>query len=103
MKVNKDAFIKQMMEKYRYTKASATEAVNDVLDLILDNLTVGNTVLFHGVGSFAVLKRAERHCVDPNDRTPRVSPEHLIPRFYPGATMRRAVKTYESNLKKGLI
>lgn len=103
MNINKEAFIQQLVDKHHYTKKSATALVNDFWDLVVENLENGNSVFFYGLGCFDLLERAERHCLNPVTKEKCVSPAHWIPRFYPGNTLRRAVKKWEDNNKRGLI
>lgn len=102
MNVTKQEFIKQLMEKHHYTKSSATSLVEDFWSLITENLEQGNSIFFYGYGCFDLLERAKRNCKNPQNGERCDIPAHYIPRFYPGNTLRRAVKKWEDNDKRGL-
>ena len=95
--------IQQLVDKHRYTKKAATSIVDDFTDIILDNLESGNAVSIYGFGCFDILERKERSCPNPQTGEKVVVPSHWIPRFYPGNKMRRVVKLWEDNEKRGLV
>lgn len=103
MVVTRNDLIGQLMEKHNYTKKSATSLVDDFVNIVLDNIRNGNSVVLRGFGRFDIVDRAARSC--PNPRTgERVSiAEHKVPKFSPGDTMRVAVKLWEDDNKRGLI
>lgn len=103
MLIYKNDFIDQLVDRYHYRKGSATELVTDFLDLLVANLREGNEIYFHGIGKFGIIQRAERHCVNPNTDEPCISPAHLVPRFYPGNSLKRAVKEFEDGMKREMM
>ncbi len=103
MNVKRIDLIEQLAEKYGYTKKAATSIVDDFVDVILDNLSNGNTVSIYNFGCFDILERKERSCPNPQTGDKVVIPAHWIPRFYPGKKMRLVVKKWEDNQKRGLI
>lgn len=103
MNVNKGGFVHQLMEKYHYTKASATSVVDDFCAVLLDNMERGNTVSFYGFGCFDIVERAARSCPNPRTQEKCEIPAHWVPRFYPGNAMRRSVKKWEDNEKRGVF
>ena len=102
MTITKKDFIKQLMDEHNHTKRSATMLVEDFLSMIQSNFERGNSVFFYGFGCFDLVKRAEKRCYNPTTREAHTSPEHYSPRFYPGNTLKRAVKKYEDDVKRGL-
>lgn len=102
MNVYKSDFIKQLMDKYGYTKSSATSLVEDFWSLLTDNLEQGNAVFFYGFGCFDLVERKARACTNPQTKERCSIPAHWVPRFYPGNTLKRAVKKWEDNEKRGL-
>lgn len=102
MKIGKNEFIKQLMDEYHYTKSSATSVVEDFCGLLLSNIERGNAVSIYGVGCFDIVLRAEHKCPNPQSNEECIIPAHYVPRFYPGNSMRRAVKKWEDNEARGL-
>ena len=103
MNITKAEFIQQLVDKHRYTKKSAASLVEDFCNTVLENLEAGNTVSIRGFGCFDMVERAERSCCRPKTDEQFVVPAHWVPRFYPGETMKRAVKKWADNVKRGLI
>ena len=101
MNVNKNDFIHQLIEKHNYTKSSATNLVEDFLSLLTENMEMGNTVFFYGFGCFDILERKKRIGINPQTKEPCPIPAHWVPRFYPGNALKRAVKKWEDNKKRG--
>lgn len=102
MNITKKEFIQQLVDKHHYTKKSAATLVDDFCDTIVENLRNGNAVSLRGFGCFDILERKARKCPHPIKGHECVIPAHWVPKFYAGDTMRRAVKTWEDNDKRGL-
>lgn len=103
MDINKNDFVEQLISKYNYKKDSAISLVDDFWSVLIDNLESGNSVTFYGYGCFDLLVRKERRNIkNPRTKEPCVAPEHWVPRFYPGNIMKRAVKKWEDNQRRGL-
>lgn len=68
MNVYKSDFIKQLMEKYNYTKSSATSVVDDFWSVLTENLEQGNAVFFYGFGCFDIIERKARSCINPQTK-----------------------------------
>ncbi len=102
MNVYKKDFVNQLMEKYHYTKSSATSLVDDFLNVVEDNMEKGNAIFFYGFGCFDMIERRARSTVNPQTKERCPVPAHWVPRFYPGRRLRRAVKKWEDNEKRGL-
>lgn len=103
MDINRVELINQLVEKNNYTKKAATSLVDDFVDIIMDNLRNGNSVTLRGFGRFAIQDRAARACPNPKTGEMMPVPARKIPRFYPGTTMRMAVKLWEDDSKRGLV
>lgn len=103
MNVNRSDLIRQLVDKHRYTKDAATDVVDDFIDIVIDNIRVGNTVSIYGFGVFDILERAERSCPNPQTGERCSIPAHFIARFYPGTRLRKAVKMWEDDTKRGLM
>lgn len=103
MNINKSDLVNQLKEEYGYTKKSAAEFVDDVLDLIMKNLEEGNTVSLHGFGTFDYVKRNARSIKDVHTGEMRDIPEHWNLKFKPGKYMSIAIKKWQDSVERGLI
>jgi len=103
MEINRSELITQMVKTYGYTKKSATESVDDTLNMILENLRNGNSVSIYGFGQFDLVQRAAHRCVNPYNGEDMVVPEHSAVRFTPGQRMKTAVKLYDDDVERGLM
>lgn len=102
MDIKRNDLIEQLVEKHGYTKKAATSIVDDFVDVVLDNLSEGNTVSIRNFGCFDILERKARSCPNPQTGEKVDIPAHWVPRFYPGNRMRLVVKMWEDNNKRGL-
>lgn len=102
MKKKRADLIQQLVDEKHYTKKSATELVDDFVDIVLENLRNGDVVSLHGFGTFDILFREARSCPNPQTGEKVDIPPHLIPRFYPGTKMRAVVKMWEDDARRGL-
>ncbi len=103
MDIKRNDLIEQLVEKHGYTKKAATSIVDDFVDVVLDNLSEGNTVSIRNFGCFDILERKARSCPNPQTGEKVEIPAHWVPRFYPGNRMRLVVKMWEDNNKRGLM
>lgn len=103
MDIKRNDLIEQLVEKHGYTKKAATSIVDDFVDIVLDNLSEGNTVSIRNFGCFDILERKARSCPNPQTGEKVDIPAHWVPRFYPGNRMRLVVKMWEDNNKRKLM
>lgn len=103
MDIKRNDLIVQLVEKHGYTKKAATSIVDDFVDIVLENLSEGNTVSIRNFGCFDILERKARSCPNPQTGEKVDIPAHWVPRFYPGNRMRLVVKMWEDNNKRGLM
>lgn len=97
MNVSKEMFVEQLIRNYGYTWSSANMLVDDFLACILDNMEAGRAVRFRGFGCFDIVSYAQRSYYCPITDEKHFAPEHYGPRFFPGKTMKRAVKSFEEH------
>lgn len=102
MNVKRNDLIRQLADKYGYTKKAATSIIDDFSNVIIDNLRNGDSVTIYNFGCFDILERKARSCPNPRTGEKVDIPAHWIPRFYPGNGMRMAVKLWEDSSKRGL-
>lgn len=96
MDVNRKMLIRQLADKKGYKVKDATEFVNSLFELILDNIKDGNSVSIYGFGCFDLLERKAHVCPNRQLGTMIDVPAHFIPRFYPGIRMYEAVRHWEA-------
>ena len=89
--MNKSEFIDRLAQK-GYTKKSANEIVDDVIQTISEVLVEGESIQFYGFGTFSVRESAEREAVDFQTKERITIPGHKTPKFVPGKLLKRAVK-----------
>ena len=74
------------------SKKAAQDAVEAVLDGIVDSLTAGDEVNFTGFGKFSVNERGPRQGVNPRTGERITIPGGKVPKFSAGAGLKGAVK-----------
>lgn len=88
--VMKDEFIERLARK-GYTKRDAGVIMDDFIRTLEEALVEGESVMFHGFGTFEIRERAERA-----SRTPQgdsiVVPSYKAAHFTPGKKLKREIK-----------
>ncbi len=79
--MNKADFIAAVAEKTGSTKKAAGEAVNVVLDTIVETLQKGEEVAITGFGKFHVVDVAEREARNPQTGETMTVAAHKAPKF----------------------
>lgn len=74
------------------SKKAAGDAVEAVLDAVLDSLRRGEDVNFTGFGKFSVNERSARQGVNPRTGDRITIPAGKVPKFSAGAGLKNAVK-----------
>jgi DNA-binding protein HU-beta len=74
------------------SKKEAGDAVEAVLDTIVDTLKSGGEVNFTGFGKFSVNERGPRQGVNPRTGERITIPGGKVPKFSAGAGLKSAVK-----------
>lgn len=90
MVLRKD-FINIMAEK-GYTKTACKEILDDFLGAIEEQLVKGESVMFHGFGTFEVRERAERQAKNTYGEDVTI-PAYRAVHFSPGKMLKREVKS----------
>lgn len=89
--LKKQDFINKLSEK-GYTKKDAATILEDVIMTIEEILVGGDSVNFHGFGTFEVVEREERNIHDYQTKTNRTIPAHKSPKFTAGKYLKRIIK-----------
>lgn len=89
--VTKDEFVERLAKK-GYTKRDAGVVMNDFIKTLEEVLVSGESVMFHGFGTFEVRERAERESSNPQTKERIVIPSYRTAHFTPGKKLKREIK-----------
>jgi DNA-binding protein HU-beta len=104
--LNKTELISEVVGKTQLSKSKAEEVVNNLINIITSNLTIGEKIQLLGFGTFEVKSRAERIGRNPQTGEAITIPAASIPSFTAGKLLKDIVnnKTFiEEFLLKGRI
>lgn len=88
--VAKDEFIERLSRK-GYTKRDACAVMDDFIKTLEEALVNGESVMFHGFGTFEIRERAERKSKGLQGEE-IVIPSYRTAHFTPGKKLRREIK-----------
>ena len=86
--MNKAELIDQMAASADISKASATRALDAMLDAVTDSLKQSEQVVLVGFGTFSVKERAARTGRNPQTGAPIQISAAKIPAFKPGKALK---------------
>jgi DNA-binding protein HU-beta len=89
--VNKTELIDEIAKAADISKASASRALEAMIDAVAHTLKNGDTVTLAGFGTFAVTARAERIGRNPRTREEIKIPASKVPKFKPGKALKDAL------------
>ena len=89
--VTRDEFIERLSQK-GYTKRDAGIVMDDFIRTLEEALVGGESVMFHGLGTFEVRERAERESSNPQTKERIVIPSYRAAHFTPGKKLKREIK-----------
>lgn len=89
--MNKAELIDQMAASADISKASATRALDAMLDAVTDSLKQSEQVVLVGFGTFSVKERAARTGRNPQTGAPIQISAARIPAFKPGKALKDAL------------
>ena len=89
--MNKAQLIDAVADATDISKASASRAVESVLDIITSSLKKGDSVTLVGFGTFTTRKRAARSGRNPRTGATIQIPASTLPVFKPGKALKDAV------------
>jgi len=89
--MNKTQLIEAVAEKTNVSKAQTERTVKAVLDVIAETLGKGDTVSLLGFGKFEVKTRSARNGRNPRTGAPLKIAAARVPKFSPGAVLRKSV------------
>ena len=88
--VTKDEFVERLSKK-GYTKRDAGVVMDDFIKTLEEALVNGESVMFHGFGTFEIRERAERKGTNPQGE-PIVIPSYQTAHFTPGKKLKSVIK-----------
>jgi DNA-binding protein HU-beta len=91
MSVNKTELIDEIAKAADISKASASRALEAVIESITVTLKQNDTVTLAGFGTFAVTARAARVGRNPRTREEIQIPASKVPKFKPGKALKDAL------------
>jgi nucleoid DNA-binding protein len=92
--MTKAEFVKRLAQEAELAPAQASRTVEAFIRLVRESLKNGEDVQFAGFGKFSVSDRAARQGVNPRNPGTRIEiPARRVPKFTPGADLKKAVDT----------
>lgn len=89
--MNKAELVAAMAEKTQLSKKDAEKALKAFIDVVSDELKVGNKIQLVGFGTFEVADRAAREGRNPQTGMTMTIPASKSPRFKPGKALKDEV------------
>ena len=89
--MNKTQLIEAAAAKANLPKTQTERTVKALLEVIAETLGKGETVSLIGFGKFEVKTRAARKGRNPRTGTPLTIASARVPKFTPGAVLRKSV------------
>lgn len=90
--MNKAELIVALSSKAGVSKASATQTLDALLDVLTRTLKKGEKITVVGFGTFTVRKRLARQGRNPKTGAPLKIPAALLPVFKAGKDLKDAIK-----------
>jgi len=94
--MNKVQLIEKIMAMANVSKKQATDMIEGLVSLIVEELKAGREVRISGFGTFMAKKRHARGGVNPQSPSERIQiPEVVVAKFKTGKTLKDALKGKE--------
>ena len=90
--MNKQAIAEKVQEKLGGTKVQAEQAVDCMVDCIVDTLKKGDEVSIAGLGIFSTKMRKARQARNPRTGATLQVPAMKVPKFRAAKALKEAVK-----------
>ena len=90
--MNKASIIEAVNEKIGGTKVQSEQAVETVIETIINTLKSGGEVSIAGLGIFSTRQRAARQARNPRTGEAIQVPAMRVPKFRPAKALKDAVK-----------
>lgn len=89
--IKRKEFIDRLSEK-GYTKKDAGIIIDDIITTIEEALIEGETVSFHGFGTFEIAERAAKNVIDIHTKESKTVSPYKAVKFVVGKALKRAIK-----------
>lgn len=89
--LRRNDFIERLAAK-GYTKHDAGVIIDDFIRTLEEILVEGESVMFHGFGTFEVREHAAKESINPQTKERIVVPAYRTPKFTAGKLLKREVK-----------
>lgn len=91
--LNKQELIDQVTDQTRLPRRDVEEVVAAFLELLIEKLSLDETINLSGFGKFEVRERKGRRGVNPRNPKQEIQvPSVRVAKFRPGKTLKEAVK-----------
>jgi DNA-binding protein HU-beta len=90
--MNKQAIVERVHQNLKGTKVQAEQAVETVVDSIVETLKNGEEVSIAGLGIFSAKMRAARQARNPRTGEAIDVPAMRVPKFRPAKALKDAVR-----------
>lgn len=92
MAMLKSDLVQVVADRTGLTKKAAGQAIDAVLEAVVEALKSGDEVLLTGFGKFYVSHVAEKQGINPQTLAPLTIPAHNSPKFKAGKALKDAVR-----------
>ena len=90
--MNKQDLIDAIADRCDLPKRSAEQAINALVDVVMDSVAAGDKVTLVGFGTFEARKRSARQGRNPANGQPISIPASTVPAFSAGKQFKEKVK-----------
>ncbi len=91
--INKQELIDSVTDQTRLPRRDVEEIINSFLELMIEKLSMDETLNLSGFGKFEVRERKGRRGVNPRNPNQEIQvPSVRVAKFRPGKTLKEAVK-----------
>lgn len=91
--INKQELIDVVTDHTRLPRRDVEEIISSFLELVIEKLSVNESINLSGFGKFEVRERKGRRGVNPRNPTQEIQvPSVRVAKFRPGKTLKEAVK-----------
>ncbi len=93
--MNKSELVERFKAEMGYSEEEASRIVDAMTDIMIDSLSQGDKISLPGVGTLAVVDRAERKGRNPNTGEELMIPATKNVKFSPGKRLKDAVMSLD--------
>lgn len=90
--MNKQEFVKLLAQDAELTTRQAAQAVDSMVEIIMEQVAAGEKIQFSGFGTFERKDRKPRTGRNPRTNEPVMIPATTVPAFTPGSVFKEKVE-----------